>query len=63
MISHKVQCEAGVCDNTAKFALCKTFPDGKKKWLNVCADCEQVIGDENEKRALRREQKAMRGMS
>ena len=63
MISHKIQCEAGACDNTAKYSLYKVFPDGKKKWLNVCADCEQVIGDENEKRAIKRELKALRGIS
>ena len=53
MINHKIQCEAGACDNTAKFALYKTFPGGGEKWLNVCAECEQVIGDENEKMAER----------
>ena len=53
LISQKMQCEAGACDNTAKYALYKTYPGGKKKWLNVCAGCEQVIGDENEKMAKR----------
>ena len=62
-MTEKKLCEVEGCDNTAKYALYKTVPDGKKQWLNVCADCAQVIGDENEKRAIKRELKATRGIS
>jgi len=44
-------CEIDGCNNPAKYALYKTFPDGHKEWLNVCKECDNVIGAENIKRA------------
>ena len=58
-MTEKRICEAGACDNPAKYALYKTFPGGFRIWLNVCRECEQVIGEENEKRAMQRSRKAM----
>lgn len=45
------QCQVEYCNNPAKFALYKTFPDGTKKWLHVCRLHESEIGRENLHRA------------
>ena len=47
----KAKCEVEGCNNLAKYAMYKTYPDGKKRWLHVCESCEQEIGQENYKRA------------
>jgi len=47
----KRQCEVPNCTNPARYGLNKTFPDGKKRWLNVCEKHDKEIGDENERRA------------
>ena len=47
----KGQCEIGGCHEPAKYALYKTYPDGKKVWLHVCKEHEGEIGNENFKRA------------
>jgi len=47
----KKLCEVEGCPNLAKYALYKTFPDGTKKWLKVCGQHEEEIGNENMRRA------------
>ena len=47
----KSLCQNDDCNNIAKYALFKTYPDGSKKWIQVCDSCEQIIGMENLKRA------------
>jgi hypothetical protein len=47
----KGQCEIPGCNNPARYALYKTLPDGKKKWLHVCLRHEADIGHENILRA------------
>lgn len=47
----KRQCEVNGCQQPAKYALFKTFPNGEKRWLHVCKDHEAEIGNENMKRA------------
>ena len=43
-------CEAEGCNNPARYALYKTYPEGKK-WIYVCKKHEGLIGNENMKRA------------
>ena len=45
------KCEVEGCEEKAKFALYKTYPNGEKKWLHVCDFHEIKIGDENGRRA------------
>lgn len=47
----KGQCEVEGCNNLAKWAMYKTFPNGEKKWLHVCDEHEGEIGQENFNRA------------
>ncbi len=47
----KGQCEVETCRNPAKWALYRTYSNGKKKWLHVCESHEQEIGRENQRRA------------
>jgi len=49
------KCEIPNCQNPAKYALYKTFPDGKKEWLHVCEKHDKEIGHENILRARRKE--------
>jgi len=44
------QCEIKGCQKPAKYALYKTFNDGKR-WLHVCKEHEGKIGNENTERA------------
>ena len=44
-------CENEACSKTAEYSLHKTYPDGTKKWIRVCRECEQEIGNENMRRA------------
>jgi len=41
------QCEIKGCDRPVKYKIFKTFSGGEKRWLNVCKECEQKIGQEN----------------
>ena len=43
----KKLCEIERCQNEAKYALYKTFPNGGKRWLQVCAKHEKQIVWEN----------------
>lgn len=47
----KKQCEVYGCERPAKYALFKTFPGGRKRFLHVCKEHEREIGNENLKRA------------
>lgn len=42
-----MKCQVNGCKETAKFALYKTFPNGSKRWLNVCKQHDEEIGQEN----------------
>jgi len=59
----KKQCEIEGCPNPARYAIYKTFPDGRKRWLHVCDYHDKQIGRENILRAggrYTREMKQMR---
>lgn len=43
---NKETCQIEGCKQRAKYALYKTYPDGKK-WLHVCREHEAEIGQEN----------------
>ena len=40
-------CQYDGCNQPARYALFRTYPDGKKVWLHVCKGHERLIGDEN----------------
>lgn len=42
------KCE--ICSNPARYKIFKTYPDGTKKWIRVCVNCEGIMGMENLKR-------------
>lgn len=44
------ECEIEGCPREWKYKLYKTFADGEKKWIKVCALHEAVIGKENLRR-------------
>lgn len=47
----KEQCQIDGCQNLAKYALYKLFPNSEKRWLHVCREHEEEIGSENMRRA------------
>ena len=45
-------CEyGGGCRRKARFSIYRTYPSGRKHWVNLCDKHERIVAAENEKRA------------